>query len=188
MLHFPPIGRFARVFTLAATLIFLVFGLSYGLLALGFLLLTVPSYSSSVSFFLCRSFCCLYALNRLDNRGFLDGRKSSRSFLEALSGPSSSSEFPNLEATTHRRLPCLWISKTKILALAKPFEFALVGGLKIYLKSQLVGQDRTGRSIDRPVRSVQNQLHQPGRSCSSGRSVEKIVHIVPYDPTIVRDD
>ncbi|KAH0460917.1 hypothetical protein IEQ34_008492 [Dendrobium chrysotoxum] len=62
------------------------------------------------------------------------------------------------------------------------------GGLKICPKSQLVGQDRPGRSVDRPVRSVQIQPFQPGRSGSSGRSVEKVVHIVPYDPSIVRDD
>ncbi|KAH0466817.1 hypothetical protein IEQ34_004055 [Dendrobium chrysotoxum] len=62
------------------------------------------------------------------------------------------------------------------------------GGLKICPKSQLVGQDRPGRSIDRPVRSVQIQLFQPGRLGSSGRSVEKVVHIVRYDAAIVRDD
>ncbi|KAH0462306.1 hypothetical protein IEQ34_009881 [Dendrobium chrysotoxum] len=43
-------------------------------------------------------------------------------------------------------------------------------------------------TIDHPVRSVQNQLLKPGRSGSSGRSVEKVVHIIPYDSAIVRDD
>ncbi|KAH0465938.1 hypothetical protein IEQ34_006041 [Dendrobium chrysotoxum] len=62
------------------------------------------------------------------------------------------------------------------------------GGLKICPKSQLVDQYRPGRSEHRPVRSVQIQLIQSGRLGSSGRSVEKVVHIVPYDTTIVLDD
>ncbi|KAH0452201.1 hypothetical protein IEQ34_019500 [Dendrobium chrysotoxum] len=57
---------------------------------------------------------------RLDDRGFLDGQNSSRSYLEDFSGVSSSYEF-NRKTTTHCGLPALWIFE------AEPFEFALVG-------------------------------------------------------------
>ncbi|KAH0460401.1 hypothetical protein IEQ34_011064 [Dendrobium chrysotoxum] len=44
----------------------------------------------------------------------------------------------------------------------------------------------SAKIVHHPVRSLQNQLFQPGRSGSSGRSVQKIDHIIPYDPAIVR--
>lgn len=67
------------------------------------------------------------AVNRLEDPGFLDGSTKSRSFLNALSGVSPTVTFPELKSTTCRGLPSLWISKEKILTLAAPLEFALVG-------------------------------------------------------------
>ncbi|KAH0454457.1 hypothetical protein IEQ34_016381 [Dendrobium chrysotoxum] len=58
--------------------------------------------------------------------GFLNGKDSIRSFRDDLNGVSSSSIFPDLKVTSHRGLPTLWISKEEVLALAAPFEFALV--------------------------------------------------------------
>ncbi|KAH0453705.1 hypothetical protein IEQ34_018029 [Dendrobium chrysotoxum] len=49
------------------------------------------------------------------------------SFLDALSGTSPAVCFPNLKFTTFRELPSLWILEEKILALAPPLQFALVG-------------------------------------------------------------
>ncbi|KAH0464111.1 hypothetical protein IEQ34_006897 [Dendrobium chrysotoxum] len=48
---------------------------------------------------------------RLVDPNFLDGKTSSKSFHDALSGSSSS--FPELKITTHRGFPSLWISETE---------------------------------------------------------------------------
>ncbi|KAL0916697.1 hypothetical protein M5K25_014226 [Dendrobium thyrsiflorum] len=63
---------------------------------------------------------------RLVNLGFLMGKPSSRSFKDALANDSHSSSFPELKISSHRGMPSLWISEGEILALAAPFEFALV--------------------------------------------------------------
>ncbi|KAH0463530.1 hypothetical protein IEQ34_008112 [Dendrobium chrysotoxum] len=44
------------------------------------------------------------------------------------------------------------------------------------------------RVIVEDLSCTQHVIYWPGRSGSSGRLVEKIVHIVPYDPAIVWDD
>ncbi|KAI0496695.1 hypothetical protein KFK09_023019 [Dendrobium nobile] len=62
---------------------------------------------------------------RLFDGGFLNGKPSSKSFREALSG--NISPFFELKISTHRGLPLLWISEAEILSLAAPFNFALVG-------------------------------------------------------------
>ncbi|KAL0928179.1 hypothetical protein M5K25_000048 [Dendrobium thyrsiflorum] len=62
---------------------------------------------------------------RLVDPGFMDGKTSSKSFRDALSGSVSS--FPDLKITTHRGMPSLWIFVAEILALVVPFDFALVG-------------------------------------------------------------
>ncbi|KAH0469278.1 hypothetical protein IEQ34_002510 [Dendrobium chrysotoxum] len=64
---------------------------------------------------------------RLVDPGFLTGKSTSKSFRDALSGSSSNSLFPDLKITSFRSLLSLWISEEKMLALAAPFEFALVG-------------------------------------------------------------
>ncbi|KAH0470079.1 hypothetical protein IEQ34_001637 [Dendrobium chrysotoxum] len=66
-------------------------------------------------------------VKRLKDPSFLDGSSVSRSFKEALSGLSSSSNFFNLKITSHCGMPFLWISEDEIHALAVPFEFSLVG-------------------------------------------------------------
>ncbi|XP_028548442.1 uncharacterized protein LOC114578970, partial [Dendrobium catenatum] len=64
---------------------------------------------------------------KLADPGFLGVSSSSRSFLQALSGSSSSNGFPKLKVSTFRGMPSLWISDDEILALAVPFQFSLVG-------------------------------------------------------------
>ncbi|XP_028557077.1 uncharacterized protein LOC110105990 [Dendrobium catenatum] len=66
-------------------------------------------------------------VGRVADPGFLVDAFKSRSFAEALSSVSSNASFPDLRATIVRGLPALWISEDKIDALAKPFQFALVG-------------------------------------------------------------
>ncbi|KAI0496811.1 hypothetical protein KFK09_023135 [Dendrobium nobile] len=66
------------------------------------------------------------AVNRLNDLGFLDGKQKSRYFKEALSGALSSPEFPDLKISTCHDLLSLWIFDVEMLALAAPFEFALV--------------------------------------------------------------
>ncbi|KAL0928839.1 hypothetical protein M5K25_000763 [Dendrobium thyrsiflorum] len=56
------------------------------------------------------------------DQGFLDSKNSSN-----LASGSSSHAFPDLVNSTHQCLPFLWISEEVILALAAPFEFAMVG-------------------------------------------------------------
>ncbi|KAI0520304.1 hypothetical protein KFK09_007776 [Dendrobium nobile] len=58
---------------------------------------------------------------------FLRVSSPSRSFLQALSGSSSSNGFPKLKVSSFRGMPSLWISDEEILDLAVPFQFALVG-------------------------------------------------------------
>ncbi|KAL0921564.1 hypothetical protein M5K25_008649 [Dendrobium thyrsiflorum] len=67
------------------------------------------------------------AVNRVDDPGFLENKFKSRSFRDALSGVSSSSEFPELKLSSCHGLPTLWISDEEMRDLAVPFEFALVG-------------------------------------------------------------
>ncbi|KAL0926292.1 hypothetical protein M5K25_002509 [Dendrobium thyrsiflorum] len=67
------------------------------------------------------------AVNRVDDPGFLENKFKSRSFRDALSGASSSSDFPDLKLSSCHGLPALWISDDEMRALAIPFEFALVG-------------------------------------------------------------
>ncbi|KAL0908782.1 hypothetical protein M5K25_023291 [Dendrobium thyrsiflorum] len=57
---------------------------------------------------------------------FFASKSSSRFFRDALYGSSSSSSLSNLQISSHRGMPSLWILE-EILALATPFEFALVG-------------------------------------------------------------
>ncbi|KAL0904232.1 hypothetical protein M5K25_026316 [Dendrobium thyrsiflorum] len=81
------------------------------------------------SLFLVASFDCLVgwmAVSRLNDPGFLSV-KASRSFLDVVSGSSSSDGFPDLKCTSHRGLPSLWIFEAEILALAAPFQFSLIG-------------------------------------------------------------
>ncbi|KAL0923173.1 hypothetical protein M5K25_007218 [Dendrobium thyrsiflorum] len=59
--------------------------------------------------------------------GFLVGKNQSKSFKEVLATSDTSIDFPELKVTTLRGLLALWISKGKVLHLAKPFEYALVG-------------------------------------------------------------
>ncbi|KAL0915133.1 hypothetical protein M5K25_015532 [Dendrobium thyrsiflorum] len=66
------------------------------------------------------------ASNRLSDPGFLAGKFTSHSFRDVLSGASSRPEFPDLKITSRKGLPSLWISYEEMLALAAPFEFALV--------------------------------------------------------------
>ncbi|KAH0451472.1 hypothetical protein IEQ34_018771 [Dendrobium chrysotoxum] len=66
------------------------------------------------------------AVKRVNDPGFLNGSFKSRSFLDALSG-SPSVIFSKLRQSLFRVLPFLWISEEEILALAVPFQFALVG-------------------------------------------------------------
>ncbi|KAH0448100.1 hypothetical protein IEQ34_021900 [Dendrobium chrysotoxum] len=67
------------------------------------------------------------AVNNLNDHGLLNGTKNPRSFLEALTGASSSSNFADFKTTTHRGLPSLWIFEEEILALFEPFKYDLVG-------------------------------------------------------------
>ncbi|KAL0917130.1 hypothetical protein M5K25_012177 [Dendrobium thyrsiflorum] len=67
------------------------------------------------------------AVIRISDPGFLDGAFKSRSFADALAGSSSNGCFPELKRTTFCGLPSLWISDEDILALAEPFQYALVG-------------------------------------------------------------
>ncbi|KAL0928477.1 hypothetical protein M5K25_000361 [Dendrobium thyrsiflorum] len=66
------------------------------------------------------------AVKQVNDPGFLNDSFKSRSFVDALSG-SPSSGFPNLRQCTFHGLPSLWISEDEILALAAPFQYALVG-------------------------------------------------------------
>ncbi|KAH0460425.1 hypothetical protein IEQ34_011088 [Dendrobium chrysotoxum] len=64
---------------------------------------------------------------KLVDPGFFDGKTNSCSFLDALSGDALSVSFVDLKTSTFRGMPSLWISKEKVLALAAPFAFFLVG-------------------------------------------------------------
>ncbi|KAL0927253.1 hypothetical protein M5K25_001416 [Dendrobium thyrsiflorum] len=66
------------------------------------------------------------ALRHVDP-GFLAGSSMSRSFVEALSGSSSSSSFPDLKQSTFSGFPALMVSEEEFFALAEPFRFSLVG-------------------------------------------------------------
>ncbi|KAL0914258.1 hypothetical protein M5K25_014586 [Dendrobium thyrsiflorum] len=60
--------------------------------------------------------------------GFLESKNSFKSFRDVLATGSSSNNFSDLVHSTHHGLPSLWISEEEILALAAPFEFALLIG------------------------------------------------------------
>ncbi|KAH0450148.1 hypothetical protein IEQ34_020840 [Dendrobium chrysotoxum] len=66
------------------------------------------------------------AVNRLVDPSFIDGPSKSRSFLDALSDNASDTRFFELKPSSFRGLPSLWILE-EFLALAAPFQFALVG-------------------------------------------------------------
>ncbi|KAL0926198.1 hypothetical protein M5K25_002408 [Dendrobium thyrsiflorum] len=65
------------------------------------------------------------AVKRVIDHDFLNDSFKSRSFGDALSGLPSSG-FPDLRQCSFRGLPFLWISENEILALATPFQYALV--------------------------------------------------------------
>ncbi|KAL0918241.1 hypothetical protein M5K25_010239 [Dendrobium thyrsiflorum] len=67
------------------------------------------------------------AVNRHVDPDFLVGSTMSRSFVEALSGSSSSSSFPDLKPSFFRGFPALLVSEEEFFALAEPFRFSLVG-------------------------------------------------------------
>ncbi|KAH0458573.1 hypothetical protein IEQ34_011387 [Dendrobium chrysotoxum] len=48
------------------------------------------------------------------------------SFLQSLSGASSTVDFPTLKASSHHGFPSLWILE-EFLALVEPFQFSLIG-------------------------------------------------------------
>ncbi|KAL0926804.1 hypothetical protein M5K25_003056 [Dendrobium thyrsiflorum] len=58
---------------------------------------------------------------------FLAGSTMFRSFVEALSGSSSSSSFPDHKPSTFRGFPALMVSEEEFFALAESFRFSLVG-------------------------------------------------------------
>ncbi|KAL0911913.1 hypothetical protein M5K25_017849 [Dendrobium thyrsiflorum] len=62
----------------------------------------------------------------LADPGFLSSVNKSRSFKDVIAGASASS-FPDLRPTTHCGLTSLWVSEEEVLALAAPFQYALVG-------------------------------------------------------------
>ncbi|KAH0457898.1 hypothetical protein IEQ34_013213 [Dendrobium chrysotoxum] len=67
------------------------------------------------------------AVKRVSDPNFLNGSFRSWSFVDALSGSPSTVCFPELWQCSFRGLPSLWISEEEVLALAVPFQFALVG-------------------------------------------------------------
>ncbi|KAL0910027.1 hypothetical protein M5K25_020954 [Dendrobium thyrsiflorum] len=77
--------------------------------------------------FLLRPFTAGMAVRRVGDPGFLNGSFKSRSFVDALSGSSSSGCFPELRQCSFCGMPLLWISEEEIISLSIPFQFALVG-------------------------------------------------------------
>ncbi|KAL0920089.1 hypothetical protein M5K25_009197 [Dendrobium thyrsiflorum] len=63
---------------------------------------------------------------RVCDPGFLGGSMKSKSFVDDLVGSSALGGFAELKPSTFRGTPSLWISEDEILALAAPFQFALV--------------------------------------------------------------
>ncbi|KAL0923362.1 hypothetical protein M5K25_007416 [Dendrobium thyrsiflorum] len=83
-------------------------------------------------------FGSLYSIgNHLNDPKFLNGMSKSRSFRDALSRVSTSSEFLALKITTHHGLPSLWISDEEMLALATPsseFSVTLLNSTNVLIK------------------------------------------------------
>ncbi|KAL0911594.1 hypothetical protein M5K25_019748 [Dendrobium thyrsiflorum] len=65
------------------------------------------------------------AVKRVSDPDFFNASFKSRSFMDALSG-SPSIAFPELRQCSFRGLPSLWISEEETLALAVPFQYALL--------------------------------------------------------------